>query len=145
LSCGKRTRADLPPGVPRRQFGARLTAVIALLSGRYRLSRCGGGSEGRGGRRSGRLPAWRVSSRPTVWPSVPYGRPCSAQGQVRVGQRRRQSLCGARPDRRGDLPGARAITAGLPRGGGGIRAPGKRTTIAAPRRPGGLGIYSVVL
>src|SRR5438270_9793791 len=38
-SCGKRTRADLPPGVSRRPFGARLTAVIALLSGRYRLSR----------------------------------------------------------------------------------------------------------
>jgi transposase len=36
---GKRTRADLPPGVPRRSFGARLTAVVALLSGRYRLSR----------------------------------------------------------------------------------------------------------
>jgi transposase len=38
-ACGKRTRADLPPGVPRRPFGVRLTAVIALLSGRYRLSR----------------------------------------------------------------------------------------------------------
>src|SRR4051812_36605362 len=38
-SCRKRTRADLPAGVPRRPFGARLTAVIALLSGRYRLSR----------------------------------------------------------------------------------------------------------
>ncbi len=37
--CGKRTRAELPPGVPRRPFGARLTAVVALLSGRYRLSR----------------------------------------------------------------------------------------------------------
>jgi transposase len=37
--CGKRTRADLPPGVPRRPFGPRLTAVVALLSGRYRLSR----------------------------------------------------------------------------------------------------------
>jgi transposase len=37
--CGQRTRADLPPGVPRRPFGVRLTAVIALLSGRYRLSR----------------------------------------------------------------------------------------------------------
>jgi transposase len=37
--CGKRTRADLPAGVPRRPFGARLTAVVALLSGRYRLSR----------------------------------------------------------------------------------------------------------
>jgi hypothetical protein len=37
--CGKRTRADLPIGVPRRPFGARLTAVIALLSARYRLSR----------------------------------------------------------------------------------------------------------
>src|SRR4051795_12851745 len=38
-ACGKRTRADLPVGVPRRPFGVRLTAVIALLSGRYRLSR----------------------------------------------------------------------------------------------------------
>src|SRR4051812_15980700 len=37
--CGKRTRASLPTGVPRRPFGARLTAVVALLSGRYRLSR----------------------------------------------------------------------------------------------------------
>jgi transposase len=37
--CGRRTRASLPPGVPRRPFGARLTAVVALLSGRYRLSR----------------------------------------------------------------------------------------------------------
>jgi transposase len=37
--CGKRTRAALPPGVPRRPFGPRLTAVVALLSGRYRLSR----------------------------------------------------------------------------------------------------------
>ncbi len=37
--CRKRTRADLPVGVPRRPFGARLTAVVALLSGRYRLSR----------------------------------------------------------------------------------------------------------
>jgi transposase len=39
LACGKRTRADLPAGVPRRPFGSRLTAVVALLSGRYRLSR----------------------------------------------------------------------------------------------------------
>jgi transposase len=38
-TCGKRTRAELPAGVSRRPFGARLTAVIALLSGRYRLSR----------------------------------------------------------------------------------------------------------
>jgi transposase len=38
-ACGKRTRADLPAGVPRRAFGPRLTAVVALLSGRYRLSR----------------------------------------------------------------------------------------------------------
>jgi transposase len=37
--CGKRTRAALPAGVSRRPFGPRLTAVIALLSGRYRLSR----------------------------------------------------------------------------------------------------------
>src|SRR5689334_3505522 len=38
-TCEKRTRADLPAGVPRRPFGTRLTAVVALLSGRYRLSR----------------------------------------------------------------------------------------------------------
>ena len=38
-ACGKRTRAELPAGVPRRPFGVRLTAVIALLSGGYRLSR----------------------------------------------------------------------------------------------------------
>ena len=37
--CGRRTRANLPAGVPRRPFGPRLTAVVALLSGRYRLSR----------------------------------------------------------------------------------------------------------
>jgi transposase len=39
VACGQRTRAALPPGVPRGPFGVRLTAVIALLSGRYRLSR----------------------------------------------------------------------------------------------------------
>lgn len=37
--CGKCTRAALPDGVPRRPFGVRLTAVVALLTGRYRLSR----------------------------------------------------------------------------------------------------------
>src|SRR5207253_888574 len=37
-ACGKRTRADLPAGVSRRPFGLRLTAAIALLSSRYRLS-----------------------------------------------------------------------------------------------------------
>src|SRR5262249_57379744 len=36
---GRRPGAVLRAGVPRRPFGARLTAVIALLSGRYRLSR----------------------------------------------------------------------------------------------------------
>ena len=39
MACGKRTRADLPAGVPRRPFGPRLTATVALLSGRYGLSR----------------------------------------------------------------------------------------------------------
>src|ERR1043165_7539627 len=38
-ACGKRTRAGMPPRGSRRPFGVRLTAVIALLSGRYRLSR----------------------------------------------------------------------------------------------------------
>jgi len=37
--CGTRTRAALPQGVPRRPFGPRLVAVLALLTGRYRLSR----------------------------------------------------------------------------------------------------------
>jgi transposase len=38
-ACGQRTRAGLPAGVPQRAFGPRLTAAVALLSGRYRLSR----------------------------------------------------------------------------------------------------------
>src|SRR5919202_1955010 len=38
-ACGKRSHAELPTGVPRRPFGPRLTAVVVLLSGRYRLSR----------------------------------------------------------------------------------------------------------
>jgi transposase len=38
-ACRRWTRAGLPPGVPLRPFGTRLTAVVALLSGRYRLSR----------------------------------------------------------------------------------------------------------
>jgi transposase len=29
--CGRRTRAGLPPDVPRRSFGPPLTAVVALL------------------------------------------------------------------------------------------------------------------
>jgi transposase len=37
--CGGRTRAALPAGVPHQPFGPRLTAVVELLSGRYRLSR----------------------------------------------------------------------------------------------------------
>ena len=37
--CGKRTRASLPAGVPAGSFGPRLTAVVAMLLGRYRLSR----------------------------------------------------------------------------------------------------------
>jgi transposase len=39
LSCGGETRASLPPDVPAGAFGPRLQAVVALLSGRYRLSR----------------------------------------------------------------------------------------------------------
>jgi transposase len=37
--CGRRTRAALPAGVPQHPFGPRLTVVVALLTGRYRLSR----------------------------------------------------------------------------------------------------------
>lgn len=37
--CGGITRAALPPAVPPGAFGPRLQAIVALLSGRYRLSR----------------------------------------------------------------------------------------------------------
>jgi transposase len=37
--CGGEPRASLPPGVPAGAFGPRLQATVALLSGRYRLSR----------------------------------------------------------------------------------------------------------
>ncbi len=37
--CGAVTRADFPQSVPSRGFGPRLTALVALLTGRYRLSK----------------------------------------------------------------------------------------------------------
>jgi len=37
--CGHRTRASLPDGIPRGAFGPRLQAMVALLSGAYRISR----------------------------------------------------------------------------------------------------------
>lgn len=37
--CGKRTRAGLPAGAPPGSFGPKLTAVAAMLLGKYRLSR----------------------------------------------------------------------------------------------------------
>ena len=37
--CGHLNRADLPAGIPIGQFGPRLTAAVAMLSGRYRQSR----------------------------------------------------------------------------------------------------------
>lgn len=37
--CGAETRAELPPGVPKRGYGPRLTAVVSLCSGKYRLSK----------------------------------------------------------------------------------------------------------
>jgi transposase len=36
-SCGARTRARLPEGIPAGAFGPRLTAAVALCSGRYRM------------------------------------------------------------------------------------------------------------
>ncbi|MCX6024148.1 MAG: transposase [Chloroflexi bacterium] len=36
--CGERTRSALPAGVPASAFGPRLTAVVALFTGRFRLS-----------------------------------------------------------------------------------------------------------
>ena len=38
-ACGEQTRAQLPAGVPRGRFGARLQAMVAVLSGAYRLSK----------------------------------------------------------------------------------------------------------
>lgn len=37
--CGRWTWAELPPGVPSRGEGPRLTALIALLNGKYRLAK----------------------------------------------------------------------------------------------------------
>jgi transposase len=37
--CGTQTRAELPTGVPTSAFGPRLQAMVALLSGRYHLSK----------------------------------------------------------------------------------------------------------
>jgi transposase len=37
--CGAETRAELPEGVPQGGFGPRLQATVALLSGRYHLSK----------------------------------------------------------------------------------------------------------
>lgn len=41
LICGKLTRAPLPDDVPRGQFGPRLTAILSLLSGGYRIGKRG--------------------------------------------------------------------------------------------------------
>lgn len=38
-ACGQQTRADLPQEVPAGAFGPRVQSVVAVLSGRYRLSR----------------------------------------------------------------------------------------------------------
>ena len=40
-ACGQTTRAKLPSGVPRGAFGPSVMAVVALLSGTYRISRRG--------------------------------------------------------------------------------------------------------
>jgi transposase len=37
--CGEATRAELPPGVPHRGFGPRLTAMIAICTGKFRMSK----------------------------------------------------------------------------------------------------------
>ena len=38
-ACGTETRAELPDGVPQGVFGARLQAMVSLLSGQYHLSK----------------------------------------------------------------------------------------------------------
>ena len=37
--CGGKTRGELPAGVPRRAFGARLQSIVSMASGVYRMSR----------------------------------------------------------------------------------------------------------
>lgn len=37
--CGEVTRAELPPGVPHRGFGPRLTAMISICTGKFRMSK----------------------------------------------------------------------------------------------------------
>jgi len=37
--CGEQTRAELPEGVSRGRFGARVQGMVAVLSGAYRLSK----------------------------------------------------------------------------------------------------------
>jgi transposase len=41
VKCGISTRATLPPGVPVRQFGPRLQAMVSVCSGAYRMSKRG--------------------------------------------------------------------------------------------------------
>jgi transposase len=41
LDCGRATRAELPPGVPRSNFGPALTALVALLTAVYRVGKRG--------------------------------------------------------------------------------------------------------
>ena len=41
LDCGATTRAELPPGVPRSNFGPLLTALVALLTALYKVSKRG--------------------------------------------------------------------------------------------------------
>jgi transposase len=38
-ACGEATRAELPPGVPRGEFGPRVQAITALCTGAYHLSK----------------------------------------------------------------------------------------------------------
>ena len=37
VDCGQAPRAELPPGAPRSNFGSGLTALVALLTGVYRV------------------------------------------------------------------------------------------------------------
>lgn len=41
VDCGETTRAELPPGVPRSNFGPALVALVALLTGVYRVGKRG--------------------------------------------------------------------------------------------------------
>jgi transposase len=109
--CGTTTGAILPPDVPPGAFGPRLQATVAVLAGRYRLSRARWWASARTGwARRWRWAAWTACAwlPPERWRSQwQRSRPPSAAGS-------------RRPCRRDQLAGSRAtvLVVGGGHGGG---------------------------